>query len=132
MELKWKCQSLSYFSPPPISGVLVKHVISAGGPVGCARGACRGSHVFMSACARPCDAGPATRQPRAPYHCCAGTHGSARENSLNAGAQARRRPTDGSISQALPCLRLICEKKVCIHNKQQQHRAFIPKIKTKQ
>lgn len=74
LELEWKCQSLSYFSPPPFSGVLVKHVMSAGGSIGCVC-ACGGSHVPSPACARPCDAGPVSHPPRPPNYCCAGTHG---------------------------------------------------------
>lgn len=74
LELEWKCQSLSYFPPPPFSGVLVKHVMSAGGSIGCVC-ACGGSHVPSPACARPCDAGPVSHPPRPPNYCCAGTHG---------------------------------------------------------
>lgn len=52
------------------------------------------------------------------------------ENSLNAGAQVRRRPTDGSISSAPVFeVNLRKRKEICIHNKQQQHQGFIPKIK---
>lgn len=57
--------------------------------------ACGGSHAFPSACS-PVMPRPASRRPSRPppHHCCTGTHGSTRGNSLNTGAEVYERPTD--------------------------------------
>lgn len=66
LELEWKCQSLSYFSPPPLLQGSCKTCDVCRRLHRVCVCACGGSHVPSPACTRPCDAGPASHPPRPP------------------------------------------------------------------
>lgn len=100
LELEWKCQSLSYFSPPPFSGVLVKHVMSAGGSIGCACApAEEATCLLVRVRGRVMLAQLLTRRGPPWLLLCRNTWLHIR-NSLNGGAEVCRQPTDGTFSNA--------------------------------
>lgn len=101
LELEWKCQSLSYFSPPPLLRGSCKTCDVCRRLYWVCVCACGGSHVPSPARVQPCDAGPVAHPASPPWLLlCRNTWLHIR-NSLNAGAEVCRQPTHGRFKKML-------------------------------